>query len=106
MVKSVSYQDYLIESLRDPEEAVGYLNASLEAGDINTFLLALKNVIKAQGGVTKIAKNAHKSRTSIYKAFSKTGNPHLKNMADILSALNMHLSVVTNETRRYCGDVI
>jgi len=46
--KSVSYQDYLIGSLKDPEEAAGYLNAALEGGDINVFLLALQNVIQAQ----------------------------------------------------------
>jgi hypothetical protein len=30
MSKNIKYQDYLIESLKDPEEAVGYLNAALE----------------------------------------------------------------------------
>lgn len=48
--KSTSYQKYLIESLKDPEEAAGYLNAALEGGDIHVFLLALQNVIKAREG--------------------------------------------------------
>ena len=55
MTKSISYQDYLLESLQDPEEAAGYLNAALEGADINVFLVALHNVVKAQGGVTKLA---------------------------------------------------
>lgn len=49
MPKSVSYQTYLIESLKDPDEAVGYLNTALEGGDIEVFLVALHNVIQAQG---------------------------------------------------------
>lgn len=92
----INYQDYLIESLKDPEEAVGYLNAALEGGDTEVFLLALQNVIKAQGGVAKIAKKSHKSRTSLYKALSKDGNPYLKSTKEILSAIGMHFTVVTN----------
>ena len=59
--KSINYQNYLIESLKDPEEAAGYLNAALEGGDTSVFLLALQNVIQAQGGVAAIAKKTHKS---------------------------------------------
>jgi len=98
MAKSIKYQDYLIESLKNPEEAAGYLNAALEDGDISVFLLALQNVIQAQGGITKIANKTHKSRTSLYKALSKKGNPYLKNTNDLLVALNMHLTVVSSGT--------
>ncbi len=96
MKKSTSYQDYLIESLKETEEAVGYLNAALEGGDIQVFLLALQNVVQAQGGVTELAKKSHKSRTSLYKALSKQGNPYLKSMTEILAAMNMHFSVISN----------
>jgi probable addiction module antidote protein len=94
MKKSIKYQDYLIESLKDPEEAAGYLNAALEGGDISVFLLALQNVIHAQGGISKIAEKTHKSRTSLYKTLSETGNPHLKSTNDLLAALDMRLTVV------------
>lgn len=102
MVKSKSYQEYLIESLKDPIEAVGYLNAALEGGDTQVFLLALQNVIKARGGVKKFAEKVNKSRTSLYKSLSEEGNPYLKNTNDILSALGMHLTVAPNPkaTRR------
>ncbi len=93
-MKSTSYQDYLINSLKDPREAAGYLNASLEGGDIDVFLLALQNVVKANGGVSDLAKKTHKSRTSLYKLLSKKGNPYLKNTKEILSAMGMHLAVL------------
>jgi len=96
MVKSKSYQKYLIESLKDPIEAVGYLNAALEGGDTQAFLLALQNVIKARGGAKKIAEKAKKSRTSLYKSLSEKGNPYLKTTNDILSELGMHLTVAPN----------
>src|SRR5262245_30872383 len=97
MAKSSSYQDYLITSLQDSEEAAGYLNAALEGGDIKVFLLALQIVIKAQGGVSLLAERTHKSRTSLYKALSENGNPHLRNTNEILSAIGMHLAVVRND---------
>jgi DNA-binding phage protein len=49
MPRSVSYHDYLIQSLKDPKEAEGYLNAALEDGDPRVFLQALRNVAEARG---------------------------------------------------------
>jgi len=95
-MKSIAYQDYLIESLRNSEEAAGYLNAALKGGDIDVFLLALRNVIEAQGGVTQLAKKTRKGRTSLYKTLSKNGNPYLKSTNEILTAMGMHLAIVTD----------
>lgn len=97
MAKSENYQEYLIESLKDPVEAVGYLNAALETNDIEVFLLALHNVVKARGGVTQLAMKTKKSRTSLYKTLSKKGNPYLKTTNEILSSMGMHLAIVRNE---------
>jgi len=93
-MKSVNYQDYLIDSLKNPKEAAGYLNAALEGGDIKVFLLALHNVVQAQGGIAQLAEESHKSRTSLYKALSAKGNPYLKSISEILSAMGLHLQVV------------
>lgn len=46
---SASYDDYLIESLRNQRRAKAYLNAALEDGDPRVFLLALRNVAKSRG---------------------------------------------------------
>lgn len=100
MTKKESYQKYLINSLKDPEEAVGYLNAALEGGDAQVFLLALHNVVQAQGGISKLSENTHKSRTSLYKALSKKGNPYLVSTNDILAAIGMHFQIVVRNTRR------
>lgn len=98
MKKSTSYQDYLLDSLKNTEEAVNYLNAALEGGDPKVFLSALLNVVQAQGGVTALAKKAHKSRTSLYKSLSVKGNPYLKNTNDILSAMGLHLAVIAQKS--------
>ncbi len=96
-IKSVSYQDYLIKSLRDPEEAAGYLNAALFGNDINVFLLALQNVVQAQGGMTVLSEKTHKSRTSLYKSLSERGNPYLRSTTELLGAMGMHLAVIPDK---------
>jgi len=45
---SRSYQDELLKALTDPEEAAAYLNAALDEGDSELFLLALGNVAEAR----------------------------------------------------------
>lgn len=49
MTRSRSYQTELLEALRDPEEAAEYLNAALEEGDAEAFLLALRDVAETRG---------------------------------------------------------
>lgn len=97
--KSISYQDYLINSLKDPEEAAGYLNVALEAGAGNVFRLALQNVTQTQGEIAALATRTKKSRTSLYKSLSENGNPYLKKANELLLVMGMHLSVVPNERR-------
>ncbi len=45
--KSLSYEEYLIQSLKDPEEAESYLTIALEEGNLEIFLVALQQVIQA-----------------------------------------------------------
>jgi len=51
MIKKITttYQEDLIEALKDPREAAAYLNAAMEEGDRELFLLALRNVAEAHG---------------------------------------------------------
>ncbi|MEK7773756.1 MAG: transcriptional regulator, partial [Deltaproteobacteria bacterium] len=60
--KITSYQEDLIEALKDPREAAVYLNAAIEDGDKEVFLLAMRNVAQAHGGMSAIAKKAHINR--------------------------------------------
>lgn len=53
MPKSKSYQEELIQYLKDPQKAVAYLNAALEEGEPDLFLFALKNVAEAHGEVSR-----------------------------------------------------
>ncbi len=91
--KTIDYEDYLISTLDNKKEAAGYLNAALAGGEIDVFLLALRDVIIAQGGLAPLAQKIHCSRSSLYKTLSQKGNPEFKNISKILRALDMQLTI-------------
>ena len=100
MARSKKYGDELLEALRDHEEAVAYLNAALEEsmlGDEESqevLLMALRSVAEAQGGVAKLAKNAHVGRESLYKTLSANGNPEFRTLATLIRAMGLRLQFV------------
>src|SRR5579872_1472125 len=58
--------------------AAQYLNACLEDNDPRVFLLALREVAEARGGIRSLWRNAHLNRESLYRMLSKSGNPSLR----------------------------
>ena len=99
-VKTESYHESLLESLRNPEEAAQYLNACLEDEDARVFLLALRDVADARGGIRSLSRDAHLNRESLYRMLSKSGNPSLDSLAAVLSACGLRLAVQSTEPRR------
>lgn len=93
MGKSKSYKEHLLKELQDPDEAAAYLDACLEDEDPHVFLLALKDVAEAQGGMGKLAKVSSLNRQSLYRTLSRTGNPKMTNIFSILSSLGMELHI-------------
>ena len=93
MNRQTTYQRDLIESLKDPTEAAAYLNAAIEEGDRAAFLLALRNVAEAHGGMTTVAEKAHLNRESLYRMLSSRGNPEIKSLANLLHAVGLRLAI-------------
>lgn len=90
---TTSYQEYLIESLKDPQEALAYLNAALEEREPELFLLALRNVAQANGGMSEVSRKAKLNREGLYRSLSKKGNPELSSLQAILAALNLEFRI-------------
>lgn len=82
-----------IEALKDPQYAAIYLEECLADGNIELFQAALRDVAKAQGGMTAIAKKASLSRESLYRALSIKGNPRLDTLTKVLSATGLRFSI-------------
>ncbi len=97
MAKNKKYEDWLLEKLKDHDQAVAYLNDALEEslkGDEESqqlFLIALRNVAEAQGGVGALARKAHVGRESLYKTLSGTGNPKWHTLVSLCVAMGLNL---------------
>ena len=93
MGKTVSYKEHLHKRLKKPKEAAGYLNAALEDEDPHVFLLSLKDVTDAWGGMSELAEKSSLSRQSLYRTLSESGNPKLITILSILDSLGMELHI-------------
>lgn len=98
--KITNYQEDLIEALKDPNEAAVYLNAAIEDGDREVFLLAMRNVALAHGGMATVAKKAHINRESLYRMLSKKGNPEFKSIFNLLPIVGLKISIEPEKSRR------
>ncbi len=94
-----NYEEWLIHSLENKKEAAAYLQVALEEyqkdGDLEAFLLALRHVAEAQGGIGKLAKKTHLNRESLYKTLSSKGNPKLQTIGLLLKGLGFEFFIKT-----------
>ena len=92
-MKAISYKDDLLVELQDPEYASLYLEQTLETGDMQAFLIALRDVVEARGGVAKIAQSARMQRQGLYKVLSSRGNPRLATLQGILEPMGLRVAI-------------
>ena len=99
-IRTESYREGLLESLRNPEEAAHYLNACLEDEDPRVFLLALRDVADARGGISAVSREAQLNRESLYRMLSRSGNPSLDSLGAVLHACGLRLAVQSLAPKR------
>ncbi len=91
------YNELLFEQLQDPEIAAEYLSAAIEEGSTNEFLLALRNVAEAHGGIGVLANITDLNRQSMYKMLSEDGNPTLSSLLSVLRAIGIGVKFTSSE---------
>lgn len=91
------FREILHENLKNPLEAKAYLEVALELyekdKDSEAFLMALRDVTEAQGGISKLAQRTHLNRQNLYRALSPHGNPKLDTIGTILHGLGFKLAI-------------
>lgn len=91
MALTTDYKDELLERLSHPEYAAGYLSACAADGQ-QEFLLGLRNVTEALGGVTQLSENTELNPKTLYRTLSEDGNPRLSSLYAILEAVGLQLT--------------
>jgi DNA-binding phage protein len=87
-----SYHAYLVESLKDPEEAAAYLDAVLEDGSFTEIRSALAQIAEAQMRVTDDTTITSHSR-AIYETLSQQTQLDSAALLTILNDLGFRISV-------------
>ena len=84
----ICFERYLVESLKDSEEAQGYLAVSLEeyAQDKNIadLLDAVHLIDHAKGGVLKLDQKKEAAIEVLHKLFKKTPTPQWQELLEAL----------------------
>ncbi len=86
------YEEGLHEALRNPVEAAAYLNAALDEGDMDGFLLALRDVAETRG-IAQTARAANLNRENLYRILAADGNPQLSSLNALLRSMNLRLAI-------------
>ena len=61
---------------------------------MNAFLVAVRNVVQANGGMRRVSKKTRLGRESLYKTLSDAGNPQFATLQSVLAGLGLRFSVV------------
>jgi len=93
MASIVDFDTYLKEWLKKPENAAAFLNTVIGDENPKLFLLALRNVAKAWGGISLLADLSDTNKVTLYRSLSKRGNPDFKKITALLDSLGLRLTV-------------
>jgi len=85
------HEKWLYGKLTDPRVVETYVNAALQDSQ-EMFLVAMRNVAEAHR-MARVAQQAGVNRESLYRAFSKQGNPTLNTLTSVLDAIGLTFSV-------------
>jgi probable addiction module antidote protein len=88
MKNAIKFEEVLKHRLQDPEQAAKYLTACFEEGP-EVFLLGLRDVVEARGGIGRAARTSKLNRESLYRLLSRRGNPRLSSLNAVLSSLDV-----------------
>ena len=93
-VRTKPYRASLLKDLKNPEQAAHLLSACLEDKDPRVFLMALRDVADARGGIRAVAEGTRLNRESLYRMLSRAGNPSLDSLAAVLHAVGLRLAIM------------
>lgn len=77
----------------DPAYAIELLNSILEDGEQGEFLIALRQMAEAFGGMRQVARSASLNPDQLYRTLSQTGNPEVHSLTAILRAMGLRLAI-------------
>lgn len=88
----------LLKRLKDPDYAINYLNNSLTDLAPEAFLAALRDLIEArEENMTALAQRTGITRQGLHRSLTKTTNPHLSTIRDLLDSLGLQFMIAKRD---------
>lgn len=101
MTKYQKFQDYIVEKLQDPIEAQAFLDVAIEDyeedGNTEAFMLALRYLTEAKGGVSKLSQVTQLNRQNLYKVLTGKTEPKLATTFSIMKGLGYHFKAESRQ---------
>lgn len=97
--QTTSFELDLMTKLRNPEFASAYIMSAIVDNDLAFLPIALGDVAKAHG-ISRLAHETGIHRRTLYKVFSKNGNPGFELVTQIAESLGLELQVKPKKTIR------
>jgi DNA-binding phage protein len=95
-----SYREDLLKRLLDSNYASQYLKVAfdetLKDGNMEAFLLALKNIVDAKCSVQEVANEAQVSRQNLHLLLSGKGNQSIETIVSVLHAVGLTIDFKPN----------
>lgn len=104
-----SHEESVLEMLRDDEAfAIEYLSVALEEidelGGEDSFLVAIRRLAEARGGMGSLSQSTGLARGNLYKMLAVGGDPKLSTILKVLQALGVGMSkVVSHRADEACA---
>ena len=97
-----TWDAFLVEQLKEQGDVSGFLDAVIEEyqirGDLATVQLALQYVVKAQGGISELAKKINIEPHLLSEVLDSTKTPKVDTLRTVLNALGCQLSIAPLST--------
>jgi probable addiction module antidote protein len=81
------------DNINSKEEVYAYLDAALAENNLETLFDVIGAIARSKG-MSKIANDTGLNRESLYKSFSREGNPSFATMTKVLDILGYELKIL------------
>jgi len=92
-----TFNEYFIEKLKKPEEAKAHLELAIaeyeKDGDSAAFMLMLRFIAEAQGGIATLAQKSHLNRQNLYKILTGKTTPRFDTTIAIMKGLGYRVNI-------------
>ncbi|MDR1175035.1 MAG: putative addiction module antidote protein [Treponema sp.] len=86
------YDWEMADDIETKEDVYAFLEAAFEKNNLETLLDVLGAIARSKG-MAAIARETGLNRESLYKSFSREGNPSFDTVAKVLDTLGFQLSI-------------